>query len=287
MTPPWCSLFTGIAKGLYAGFGAVFLGTAPTHALMFGAYRESARELTPASPPPYALSLLLTLATASFGEAISLATYVPTEVIAKRMQVAAVGPGRHYRHAFHALSSISRVEGARGLYAGAAATALRDIPYTAVQLALYEAGKALVLGGGGVPDPTGGAAAATAATDVAEGDGGSDGVADGVGFGVAGGLGALAGGIAAAVTNPLDVVKTRLQTQPGGVERMYTGVWDCMRRVVREEGWGALGRGVGARVAWVAPSSAIVLAVFEATGRALGGGDAARDGAPLPERAPH
>ncbi|GAB0492363.1 hypothetical protein MMPV_003625 [Pyropia vietnamensis] len=262
----------GFAKGLYAGFGAVFLGTAPTHALMFGAYRESARELTPASPPPYALSLLLTLATASFGEAVSLATYVPTEVVAKRMQVAAVGPGRHYRHAFHALSSISRVEGARGLYAGAAATALRDIPYTAVQLALYEAGKALVGSSG-------------SAKDIDHGNGGGSGGTDGVGFGVAGGLGALAGGIAAAVTNPLDVVKTRLQTQPGGVERMYTGVWDCMRRVVREEGWGALGRGVGARVAWVAPSSAIVLAVFEATGRALGGGDGTDDGVPMPDRA--
>lgn len=153
---------SGFAKGLYAGFGAVFLGTAPTHALMFGAYRESARELTPDSPHPYALSLLLTLTTASFGEAISLATYVPTEVVAKRMQVAAVGPGRHYRHAFHALSSISRVEGARGLYAGAAATALRDIPYTAVQLALYEAGKALVLGGGGYPTQRAVAAAAGA-----------------------------------------------------------------------------------------------------------------------------
>lgn len=103
---------------------------------------------------------------------------------------------------------------------------------------------------------------------------------------MAGGLGALAGGIAAAVTNPLDVVKTRLQTQPGGVERMYTGVFDCMRRVVREEGWGALGRGVGARVAWVAPSSAIVLAVFEATGRALGGGEGASGEAPMPEQAP-
>eukprot|EP00168_Porphyra_purpurea_P018640 TRINITY_DN7054_c0_g1_i1.p3 TRINITY_DN7054_c0_g1~~TRINITY_DN7054_c0_g1_i1.p3 ORF type:complete len:133 (-),score=53.50 TRINITY_DN7054_c0_g1_i1:314-712(-) len=99
--------------------------------------------------------MLLTLTTASFGEAIALATYVPTEVIAKRMQVAAVGPGRHYRNALHAFSSIARVEGPRGLYAGAAATALRDIPFTAVQLALYEAGKSLALGDGGVPDPTG------------------------------------------------------------------------------------------------------------------------------------
>jgi len=254
---------------LYAGFGAVLIGTPFTHALMFGTYREAARELTSDSAPPfglspYALSMLLTLTTASFGEAISLATYVPTEVIAKRMQVAAVGPGRHYRNALHAFSSIARVEGPRGLYAGAAATALRDIPYTAVQLALYEAGKSLVLGDGGVPDPTG-----------------DDGGGEGVGFGVAGALGAAAGGIAAAITNPLDVVKTRLQTQPGGAERMYAGVLDCMRRVVREEGWAALGRGVGARVAWVAPSSAIVLAVFEAAGRALGGDADAETSAPL------
>lgn len=131
--------------------------------------------------------------------------------------------------------------------------------------------------------PVGGEVAGSGRGGHGAADGGGG---DGVGFGVAGGLGALAGGIAAAVTNPLDVVKTRLQTQPGGVERMYTGVFDCMRRVVREEGWGALGRGVGARVAWVAPSSAIVLAVFEATGRALGGGEGASGEAPMPEQAP-
>jgi len=269
LRPDYLLLPTGFSRGMYAGFGAVLIGTPFTHALMFGAYREAARELTSDSAPPfglspYALSMLLTLTTASFGEAISLATYVPTEVIAKRMQVAAVGPGRHYRNALHAFSSIARVEGPRGLYAGAAATALRDIPYTAVQLALYEAGKSLVLGDGGVPDPTG-----------------DDGGGEGVGFGVAGALGAAAGGVAAAITNPLDVVKTRLQTQPGGAERMYAGVLDCMRRVVREEGWAALGRGVGARVAWVAPSSAIVLAVFEAAGRALGGDADAETSAPL------
>lgn len=77
-------------------------------------------------------------------------------------------------------------------------------------------------------------------------------------------LGLAAGAVSGAATTPLDVVKTRLQTQPSGNDRQYTGVWQCLRTIVREEGARALFKGMVPRVIWVAPASAITLSVYEA-----------------------
>jgi solute carrier family 25 folate transporter 32 len=47
------------------------------------------------------------------------------------------------------------------------------------------------------------------------------------------------------LTNPVWLVKTRLQLQRSGQERvMYRGVGDAFRRIVKEEGWLALYRGI-------------------------------------------
>jgi hypothetical protein len=40
---------------------------------------------------------------------------------------------------------------------------------------------------------------------------------------------------------PFDTVKVRLQTEPG----TYTGLWDCLTRIWRQEGVGAWGAGPG------------------------------------------
>ena len=84
------------------------------------------------------------------------------------------------------------------------------------------------------------------------------------------GLGAIAGGIAAAVTTPLDVVKTRLmtQTRTEAVQR-YTGVADAFRRIVREEGATALLRGIGPRVLWISMGGAVFIGSFEELRRQL------------------
>ena len=46
--------------------------------------------------------------------------------------------------------------------------------------------------------------------------------------------GALAGAITGVATTPLDVVKTRLMTQ--GTNKVYSGVYDCVRKIWQEEG---------------------------------------------------
>ena len=44
----------------------------------------------------------------------------------------------------------------------------------------------------------------------------------------------MAGAITGVATTPLDVVKTRLMTQ--GTNKVYSGVFDCVRRIWQEEG---------------------------------------------------
>ncbi|CAL5223837.1 g6417 [Coccomyxa viridis] len=71
--------------------------------------------------------------------------------------------------------------------------------------------------------------------------------------------GTVGGGLAAAVTTPLDVVKTRLQVAEG----KSPTILQTLRQIQRESGSKALFTGVGPRVVRAAPACAIVLASYE------------------------
>jgi len=77
--------------------------------------------------------------------------------------------------------------------------------------------------------------------------------------------GAGAGAIGTIVTIPIDVVKTRLQTQfqlPKG-ERLYSGMIDAFRTIYKVEGKKALVRGLGPRLAQTIPAASITFASYE------------------------
>ena len=65
---------------------------------------------------------------------------------------------------------------------------------------------------------------------------------------------------------PMDTVKTRLTTQQGaGAALRYTGIAQCFRAVVAEEGAGALYRALPPRLLSVVPMMGIQLMVYELT----------------------
>ena len=225
----------GVRRGLYAGLSAVLLGSVPASALTFGSYKliKSVLPGEEAWMGGGGTAWWRDLTAASVADVAALVTYVPAEVVAKRLQVAGMGPARDYTSPVQALRVIARTEGIwRGVYAGTGATLLRDMPFTALQFAFFEQLKALLGPSAWTPD----------------------------------GLllcGLAAGAGAGAATTPLDVVKTRLQTQPTGADRPYTGVWQCLRTIATQEGPQALFKGIGPRILWVAPASAITLSVYE------------------------
>jgi hypothetical protein len=76
--------------------------------------------------------------------------------------------------------------------------------------------------------------------------------------------GCISGGIAAALTNPLDVLTSRLMVQDGSTGYGGNNMLTMLRVILKKEGPTALWRGTLPRVAQTAPLSAISFAVYEA-----------------------
>lgn len=75
-------------------------------------------------------------------------------------------------------------------------------------------------------------------------------------------LGSVAGAIGATFVYPIDLVKTRMQNQRKVVgEVLYKNSWDCFRKVLKNEGFKGLYRGLGPQLVGVAPEKAIKLTV--------------------------
>lgn len=118
--------------------------------------------------------------------------YVPSEVLKTRLQLQGrfdnpyFHSGYNYRSTFHALRTIIRTEGLAEMFSGYKATLSRDLPFSALQFAFYEKEQGLARDWVGSKD---------------------------IGLPLELLTGASAGGMAGIITCPLDVVKTRIQTQ--------------------------------------------------------------------------
>ncbi|RDA92562.1 hypothetical protein CP533_0926 [Ophiocordyceps camponoti-saundersi (nom. inval.)] len=84
-------------------------------------------------------------------------------------------------------------------------------------------------------------------------------------------IGATSGAIGATVVYPLNVVRTRLQTQGTAMHRdTYAGIWDVAHKTFRREGWRGFYKGLTPNLLKVAPALSITWVVYENSKRLLG-----------------
>ena len=134
-----------------------------------------------------------------------------------------------------ALQSILKSEGIAGLYRGIGAMGLGAGPAHAVYFSVYEICKKS-FSGGDLNDSVAHAASGVCATVASD-----------------------------AVFTPMDVVKQRLQLS----NSPYKGVWDCVKRVLSEEGFGAFYASYRTTVLMNAPFTAVHFATYEAVKKGL------------------
>lgn len=71
--------------------------------------------------------------------------------------------------------------------------------------------------------------------------------------------GAIAGITAQVIIYPLEITKTRLALAEN---KVYSGIFDCLRKIVKFEGYGSIYKGLGASIAGIIPYSSVDLATF-------------------------
>lgn len=241
-------------RGLYAGLTATLAAAVPSNAIYFGTY-ETCKAMVRApvagapllrrSPSPHHLAQgearvdpsyfpLVHFAAGAASDLVSSLVYVPMEVVKCRLQLGrdpaawtsgVVTAAQPYRGTAHALGTIFRREGLRGLYAGFGACIVTDCAYSAAQFLVYEQVRwqQCARGQRGTAQPCL-AAAVHALTHMppplcpqlkalfrrrARRDGGEPRLTTPAVLAA----GAGAGAVAAAITNPLDVITTRLMIQ--------------------------------------------------------------------------
>jgi solute carrier family 25 S-adenosylmethionine transporter 26 len=162
---------------------------------------------------------------------------VPSEVLKTKLQAGLSSSG-----ILPTIAHIWRENGWRGFFVGYLATLMRDIPYTMLELGIYENVKQWLTGYQPLHKELRKHWPITATIHEVF-------------------AAAFVGGVAASLTTPLDVVKTRLMTTHA--KASHLSPLPVLLFMIRDEGWPAVFVGVWARVVWLVPMTMIYLCVYE------------------------
>ncbi|CAB4252781.1 similar to Saccharomyces cerevisiae YNL003C PET8 S-adenosylmethionine transporter of the mitochondrial inner membrane, member of the mitochondrial carrier family [Maudiozyma barnettii] len=221
---------------IYRGVGSAIVASAPGASLFFVTYdtmkihsKPYINRIVGKNSSEQLVDTLTHMFASTLGEISACLVRVPAEVIKQRTQTSTS------HSSYQTLKIIlqnSNGEGIRkNLYRGWSTTIMREIPFTCIQFPLYEYMKKRwkTAEGSEILLPWKGAI-----------------------------CGSIAGGIAAAVTTPLDFLKTRIMLHTTS-ER--TGA--MVRTILKEEGPLVFFSGIGPRTMWISAGGAIFLGVYE------------------------
>jgi len=222
---------------LYAGVGVAVVGSMPSVGLYFGVYSYCKRLIQPRLVPDdpnnkyRGLLMMLTITTsAAIGNTIASFSRVPYEVMKQKLQTGM------YTNTWQAMMELAKHDGIRGFFpmGGIGIQMLRDIPYAMTTLLCYELLKVQF-------------------QPWKERFKESTSLVDAF-------TGAVAGGVGSYVTNPMDVIKTRLQTE----SQLYGGsIMKCFHDTWMEGGPSAFLRGSVPRLLHKVPANGIFFLFYE------------------------
>ncbi|ORX68963.1 mitochondrial carrier [Linderina pennispora] len=229
--------------GLYRGLGPQLVGVAPEKAikLTMNDFVRSRMKNKDTGEITFAAELL---AGAAAGGSQVVFTN-PLEIVKIRLQTQgemlkdATGLGAKATGTSPAVRrgaiTIVKELGLMGLYKGASACLLRDVPFSAIYFPCYSHLKKDLFHEG---------ERELSITDLLL-------------------AGAIAGMPAAYFTTPADVIKTRLQVEAKKGETVYTGLMDAARKIYKEEGFKAFFKGGPARILRSSPQFGTTLMCYE------------------------
>ncbi|XP_011140848.1 mitoferrin-1 isoform X2 [Harpegnathos saltator] len=206
------------------GVNAVIFGAGPAHALYFSCY-ESLKDKFKSARPPINHFV--------YGAAGCVATILhdgvmnPAEVVKQRLQMY----NSPYRGVLNCIQKVYQKEGISAFYRSYTTQLAMNVPFQTIHFISYEFAQSITN-----PDRIYNPKAHIQS-------------------------GAAAGAIAAAVTTPLDVCKTVLNTQQDGAKAQ--GMIDAFRQVYMHGGIKGYFRGLCARVLFQAPATAICWMIYE------------------------
>ncbi|GFH45198.1 hypothetical protein CTEN210_01673 [Chaetoceros tenuissimus] len=249
-------IITSRPKGfleLYAGLGVAVVGAMPSVGLYFGVYSYCKDNLIPFFQTKFsqegeritmsksAAKTLAIASSAAIGNTVASFSRVPYEVVKQKLQTG------EYASTFEALSKMASNGGLRAFFptGGISIQMYRDIPYAIVTLLTYECLREhWVNKHQKKMEETG--EKSTPWRDM-----------------VAGGF---SGGVGSFATNPMDVIKTRLQVDSD----LYNGnVWVCASKTLEEGGPSAFLRGSVPRLIHKIPANAFFFVFYEGFRRIL------------------
>jgi len=210
-------------RGLWRGLVPSLVRTVPGVGLYFSSMHQMKTSLCDGRPTALQSALI-----GSSARALAGSVMIPFTVIKTRFESRAF----HYSSTAHALISILRTEGLRGLTRGLGPTLVRDVPFSGLYLMFYEQLKTWV------PEEVSRTQSSAA-----------------VHFS----CGLVAGLLASLVTQPADVIKTRLQLSSGSGLRL-TG---AVLQIYRDRGLGGFTTGIVPRSLRRTLMAALAWTVYE------------------------
>jgi len=191
-----------------------------------GIYFSSMHWMKSRLSPNNSSSTLQSIFIGAAARTIAASTMIPFTVIKTRFE----SDRFHYRGVINALNSILRSEGSKGLYRGLFPTLVRDVPFSGLYLAFYEALKSF-------------------SSPLLSSSPTSSHILSGLGAGV----------LASLITQPADVVKTRMQLDGSRSQRFLTTV----SLMYREEGLKSFSVGLAPRLLRRSAMAALAWTVYE------------------------